>query len=658
MIAYRASSVAAAVLLLSALCGARENVPSAWSTQGEVRPQRVGISEVTVPRDLLDQAAPTLHDLRLFRASGEEIPYSLHQPSRLPARWVKTNAFKSVIGDRSTALTANGPADTVDAIRLDSPAREFLKSVSLDVFKKGRWQTLWTGRPIFRTSPGVQNLEVDFPARTLSRFRIRVDDQNSDPIPFTGIAIREASDSVPPIERLPAILSGREDRPWETRFTFALPSQNLFVDGLAIETADPMFQRSVRVVLQQLSREEHGGSQQIIEVPLGGSILYRAPGDNGKISENLFVPINRRIPSREIHLIVENRDAPPLEIKSATVHQIPTRLFFYSTDLLPVTLAGGHLGAPAPRYDWPFTRTIPVPARVGPIVKNPDYVKPDVAPLLPSVGAAFEDKGWGYRAPVAIQTSGVHSLEIPFSILVHGSPDGRDVRLVRNGQHIPFVYDRRGSPQPIVPELTPDLTAPKGISRWPLNLPLKGIPISQLEVWAKDPLFQRPVHIYENRFTPNGQPYRHAFANTRWRRDEKGGDRLVVSFAGLPQNDRLYFEVEDGDNAPLSLVGVRLYYQTFAMVFKTDPGEPLWVYYGRPETRFPIYDATLVADELLTAEKSKAVLGSEEKIKPRWVWGTSRTGETSILFWAVLGAVTLVLLLVIQRLLPTTKRKP
>jgi hypothetical protein len=51
-------------------------------------------------------------------------------------------------------------------------------------------------------------------------------------------------------------------------------------------------------------------------------------------------------------------------------------------------------------------------------------------------------------------------------------------------------------------------------------------------------------------------------------------------------------------------------------VFKSSPGA-LWLYYGRPEASFPVYDAAMVADELLAAQKDGVAVGPEEKLKRR-----------------------------------------
>ncbi len=646
------------VLLLVGYARATEPVPRSWSHSAEVTPTKPGLVDVTVPVDLLDPASPTLHDLRLFRSSGEEIPYSLQQISRAPVQWVPWTSFQSVLENKKTVLTGKGPTGPVDAIRLESPSGEFLKSVALDVFEKKRWKTVWTGRPIYRSFSGPGNLEIEFPARRLGRFRVRVDDRKNDPIPFTGASARMAADTIPRTEKIPAVLSAREDGLAETHLTVSLPGRNLYVDGVTVETPDPLFQRSVRVVLRHVRRESNpGGGQQIIEFPLGHGTLFRAPGENGLVFEDLFVPINARIPAREIHLMITNGDAPPLQVNSLTVHQIPTRLLFFSRDLSPVALAAGHPGAPTARYDWPATDLIPGRATTGIVKENPLYTKPEVVPLLAPLGGAFDSKGWAFRSPVDIKSSGVHALEIPLSVLVQSSPQGRDVRLVRDGRQIPFVYNR------IVPHAFIDLSPstmspePKGTTRWEIKLPTNGIPISHVELRAKESIFQRTLHLYEELSTANGDRYARSLARAQWVRSGEQ-DRLLLSLAGPPDRDRLMLAIQDGDNAPLTLEKVRVYYRTYDLVFKTEPGGPLWLYYGHPDVPFPVYDAAMVSDELLSADKTRVFLGPEEKIKTRWTWGTPRRGETSFLFWAVLVGVTLVLVVVIQRLLPEIKAKP
>jgi hypothetical protein len=76
------------------------------------------------------------------------------------------------------------------------------------------------------------------------------------------------------------------------------------------------------------------------------------------------------------------------------------------------------------------------------------------------------------------------------------------------------------------------------------------------------------------------------------------------------------------------------------------------LYYGNPRAAAPRYDLSLVAHQLLAAEKSPATLAAEEPLK-RTAWAEGRgAGPGSLVFWGVLTAVVIGLLFVIARLLP------
>ena len=67
---------------------------------------------------------------------------------------------------------------------------------------------------------------------------------------------------------------------------------------------------------------------------------------------------------------------------------------------------------------------------------------------------------------------------------------------------------------------------------------------------------------------------------------------------------------------------------------------------------------SLVANELLAADKSVASLGMEELLrKPSWR-ENSATGKGGVVFWGILGLVVVVLLVIISRLLPKSESHP
>jgi len=66
----------------------------------------------------------------------------------------------------------------------------------------------------------------------------------------------------------------------------------------------------------------------------------------------------------------------------------------------------------------------------------------------------------------------------------------------------------------------------------------------------------------------------------------------------------------------------------------------------------PRYDLSLVADQLLAAEKDAASLSSEEQLRKTSWRESPMPGQGGLLFWGALTAVVAALLIIIGRLLP------
>ena len=96
------------------------------------------------------------------------------------------------------------------------------------------------------------------------------------------------------------------------------------------------------------------------------------------------------------------------------------------------------------------------------------------------------------------------------------------------------------------------------------------------------------------------------------------------------------------------------YFPATRVNFKSRAGDKLFLYYGNPRVSPPSYDLSLVATELMLADRSIATLAGEDQLK-KDSWNVSGTaGSGGAIFWATLAAVVVVLLAVIARLLPKT----
>jgi hypothetical protein len=106
----------------------------------------------------------------------------------------------------------------------------------------------------------------------------------------------------------------------------------------------------------------------------------------------------------------------------------------------------------------------------------------------------------------------------------------------------------------------------------------------------------------------------------------------------------LWLVVDEGDNAPLPLIQVRLLLPSYRLRFFTPGGQALRMVYGRDDLQPPRYDLSLLAPRVMGAAATELVPGPEVAraerapfISPRW-------------FWILLGASVAVLLALIVRL--------
>jgi len=135
---------------------------------------------------------------------------------------------------------------------------------------------------------------------------------------------------------------------------------------------------------------------------------------------------------------------------------------------------------------------------------------------------------------------------------------------------------------------------------------------------------------------------------------------LVVELNTRPQSDTLFLETDNGDNPSIELRDFRGYYPITRVVFKAtpDPAQPVCLYYGNVDAITPRYDLTLVAGELLKAERSTVAAGAEENLSPKPSFaGQTLTGSTRYIFWGALALAVIVLLVIMSHFLPKPQKE-
>ena len=88
------------------------------------------------------------------------------------------------------------------------------------------------------------------------------------------------------------------------------------------------------------------------------------------------------------------------------------------------------------------------------------------------------------------------------------------------------------------------------------------------------------------------------------------------------------------------------------LFFKAKPADEPFLYYGNPRVDSPRYDLSLVAGQLLAADRATASLAAEQQLRKSSWREHEIPGTGGVVFWGILALVVVVLLIIISRLLP------
>lgn len=480
-----------------------------------------------------------------------------------------------------------------------------------------------------------------------------MDDRRSEPIPFTGAQVHAATPGAPS-EAVPVVIAERVESPGQTRLALNLPAANLYWASLQLEVADPLFTREVTVAARQFAE------QQLREVTLAGGTVYRLALEGQPVSAKLAVAVEAQAPSREVVLLIHNYDSPPLQITAVRATGRPVFLTFHAAQTGTCQLLTGNPRCAAPRYDLAalaasLKGAVAMPLTPAPLAPNPAYRPPEALPAVPDVGAVRDPSAWKYRKAVRLHAPGAQQLELDLDLLARAQPVFADLRLLRAEHQVPFIHEHTSIRRALTPVVAAanDPKRPK-LSRWSLKLPQARLPVTALFCVSPTPLFRRELTLYEELADERGAQYTRILGQATWTQTpEQPSRQFALALATPPESDALFLETDNGDNQPVALQNFRLLYPAHRILFKTAASGGLYRYYGNRKAPSPKYDLSLVAGQLLAAEKLTAALGPEEQLKKAtWSEQLGSTGSAGVVFWAVLVAVVVGLLVVIVRLLP------
>ena len=381
----------AAALALTAPAARADFDPEAWRFVRAVEvPEGAAAGHARVPLDphVWDHAAgPDLRDLRVVRGEADEVGYALYAPEEpVPVRQERAARVLNVAtrGREASQLVLDlGPDPAVtNRVRIETPAANFRCGVIVEGSDdRAAWKTLRDDAAIFAFTGEVAErfTEVSFPDARFRYLRVVVAAPPAgEPIDLAGAAVWQEVE--PPPSEVPL----RVDRPVRTRtevagdsttrYTLDLGARHLPVDRVTLETAEANFSRPVRVEVSDDAKAWR---------PAGGGVLFRYRTARYR-REQMTVAFDEAF-GRYLRVTVRNGDDPPLPVAEITVRGRPRYVFFPLEPGRRYRLVYGSAEARAGRYEYRqvfahIDRPSAVPARLGPVTRNPRFIATREAP--------------------------------------------------------------------------------------------------------------------------------------------------------------------------------------------------------------------------------------------------------------------------------------
>lgn len=632
---------------------------SAWEWRQPVEIDAAGPVRIALPAAIRELTRLDAGDLRVLGPDGAEVACVRLQPADTPPRRPLALPLHPRLAGRTTVLEFALPApDDVEMIMLDSPADDFLKSVTIEAAgADGVWRVVARDLVLFRLPSGPGNMAAEIGGPLVQHFRLTIDDRRSEPIPFTRVFLHLRARPGWEPDTLVAPVRSVETAAGATRIIADLGVRHRQLVGISVTARDAVFHRAVRALTTRLADDA------IVEETLAtGTIQRVALPEHLSFSATTF-PVKFTAPSAELVLEVEDGDNPPLSIESVTVRLAPETLAFTAVAPGTYTLIAGQPAATTPRYDVAaFERdwlALPLtPARAGALARNPGYRAPALSRDVPELAGAFDGKGWTLARTVRIASPGAQALELDLAVLAASHSDLGDLRLVRDGRQVPYLVERTGRQRSVPLALTPaaDPKRPQ-TGRWKIALPAARAPLTFLIFEIAEPLFERRVRLYETVRDRNRGTYEITLGAAIWtRRSADGPSRFRVEFSGVPQGRELILEIEHGDNAPFAPVKLEATYPLRRLRFRAEAATELALHFGNERATAPRYDLQLAAPRLLAAPEVKAELAAQLEAPAESpglaLFGDRSSPGTRAIFWGSLGLVVVVLLWFVAKLLP------
>jgi hypothetical protein len=671
MTACRGFAVASLVALLlsasSALAQAPRDAARIFPFEAVVRGsgREGGLHRLALPAEVVSQARPDLSDVRIFDATGAEVPYLLDSgarpwPSdappmsfeatalRVERELVRGGAFTIAARERiEVALPGPAPEGTRWTLTLDAAQARFVRECVVRVVDASGAAPVELARgTVYRfEEPRRERLSVPLPELRMASpsavLQIELDGEGTYLEPSLRFeAIRYVA--APVTLSFPLEPGARRQEADASVFELDRPV-GVLPDRIRVETSDANFHRLVRVfdVVQ--------GQAPTL---LGQGFVYRVRELAG--AEQLFVDVEFARGTR-LRVEIVDGDSPPLRGLALEGHvRQPALIFGLAAGAMTLRFGGGR--SVAPRYDLGFVRSTwsALPgteeATLGAVRRSPSFEDTPALSFAMRPGRPVDVSTYTHAAPLTIAQApeGLTRVLLTPELLAFARADLADVRVVdAEGRQWPYLRSTQAE-NTIVEGRVVGREDREGRSVYTLALPVARAEVRALVLEPSAPFVARAYRL--RGLGENGR-WSELWTGFLSREAEASGPIRIES--GGARVSSLALEVEDGDDAPLDWSRVRVEVAAPRVFVVAPPGD-YRVLAGALSADAPRYEVEEARSLVLAVRASEAELGAvvanAQHVAPPW-YEAREAGAWGL--WAVLALAVLVLGVVTFRLART-----
>lgn len=644
------------LLLLASLClagplKAQDNTSrdeNNWLSESQININETGMIETIL--------LPGLHCLETQASSATVYPLDLSllgpddRPRAFELFWTEKGDTQKVgltpsslkLDDQRRLLWEGEIPDNFNAKRIivGISDKNYVGKVDIQGLASSGWRMLAEDIALYKTA-GEDQAVIDIPEGEYKRLRLYFSGYDAEfqeipafveQVEIEGEVLKTgyAEDIISP-----EFEQTHDEKSLEIRAT--LPGSGIWIDNITITTGS-LFQGTWRLGWETIVM----GEQAFQEIRRGQRSLVS--------NDNTSLVIGLGIQSKGEALIIrlESQDyfGEVLDVSIKT--RLPRMIFF--ADQKGIYTARTGLG----KKVYINERTADLEtgsyhvAEFSDIRTNPMWRPDDLARDYMIKGGPFKGDGYTWKAALYIDKPGFYRLVLND---MAGLEDNRQgLRLVKDDVQVPYFFGRKEKREISIKK---DFEYDKDNNRsiMSLTLPFVSDHWTGVQLTGKG-IFKRKIIIETQQ---PGKVGWQTWTTRDWISTQKEMSYFTLGINELPRDrTEMRLIIDHGDNQPIEPEDIQAVYQSQDLFFLASDAGAYQVVGGNPDATAATYDLSIVQNYLLKTEPVKIHMGEIESFQNgKWGAGLSRVfSEQGWGLYAVLGFVTVILLIIIVRLFP------